>query len=97
MNEPMHWRVESEAAGTRLDSCLSRLTGLSRAHVQKLIANGCASRNRRVCKPSDKVQEGDLIALTIPQVQELAVEPQNIPLDIRYEDGDCLLYTSRCV
>lgn len=91
MNEPMHWRVESEAAGTRLDSCLSRLTGLSRAHVQKLIANGCASRNRRVCKPSDKVQEGDLIALTIPQVQELAVEPQNIPLDIRYEDGDVIV------
>ena len=37
------------------------------------------------------IRDRDLIALTIPQAQELAVEPQNIPLDIRYEDGDVIV------
>ena len=75
-------------ASDRLDRWLSEnLTDLSRSRVQKLIENGNVSLNSQVCNSKKaKIVSGDRIEVTIPEPEKLDLTPENIPLDILYED-----------
>lgn len=60
---------------------------MSRARLQKLIEEGCVQVNGQVCTAKRmKLQAGDSLWLTIPSAHTLALQPENIPLDILYED-----------
>lgn len=77
----------------RLDLWLSRqLSDLSRSRIQKLITQGMVSLNGRVC--TDKktmVNTGDRLLLKLPAPQPLNLEPEDIPLDILYEDNSLII------
>jgi len=76
----------------RLDSLLaSKIPNLSRTRIQELLRDKNILVNDKVVKPSYKVQKNDLIAVTIPQLKPLAMIPEDIPLDIIYEDQDVLV------
>ena len=76
----------------RLDSLLaSKIPNLSRTRIQELLRDKNILVNDKVVKPSYKVQKNDLIAVTIPQLKPLAMTPEDIPLDIIYEDQDVLV------
>ena len=45
----------------------------------------------KALKKNDRLAEGDCLAVTLPEVQETSIEPENIPLDIVYEDGDVIV------
>jgi 23S rRNA pseudouridine1911/1915/1917 synthase len=82
-----------EHGGERLDAYLAaRLEDLSRARVQQLLKAGEVQVNSRVEKPGYRVEEGDLITVHLPPpVEPVHVQPENIPLDIVYQDADLLV------
>ncbi|HEX3033170.1 MAG TPA: RluA family pseudouridine synthase [Bacillota bacterium] len=88
----LEYTVDHANDRTRLDVFLTAENPqLTRSHVQKLIAERHGLVNGQAAKSSTKLQEGDIVTLTLPPVVELAVEGQNIPLDILYEDSDVIV------
>lgn len=86
-------QVEEEDAGERLDAFLAeQLVDLSRSRVQKLIVQQQVILNGEVClSKKELVQVGDRIHLTIPNAEPLNLQPEEIPLDILYEDAELLI------
>lgn len=78
---------------SRLDSWISsRILGISRARVQSSIRCGLVAVNDRIIdKVSYPVRAGDKIKCTISELQPLRAEPEDIPLDIKYEDDHLLV------
>ncbi|WIV10792.1 RluA family pseudouridine synthase [Proteiniborus sp. MB09-C3] len=73
----------------RLDIYLSQeLNDVSRSYIQKLIKEGLVKVNDKVVKAKCIVSEGDYIQVHLPEPKKLEIEPENIPIDIVYEDGD---------
>lgn len=73
----------------RLDLFLSEeLEGISRSGIQKLIKNGNVTVNDRLKKSSYVLKVGDEVLISIPEEQPIKILPENIPLNILYEDGD---------
>ena len=76
----------------RLDKYISNKTDeISRVMIQKLIDKGEILVNGKSQKASYKVQNGDKISINIPEVKEVGLKSQDIPLDIIYEDNDILV------
>lgn len=84
--------VPAEQAGARLDKVVAELLPeLSRSAVQRLIEDGNVIVNGSTVRKSGKVKENDEISVFVPDPVELAAAPQEIPLDIVYEDADLLV------
>jgi len=81
-----------DAGGLRLDAFLaSRLDGLSRSRIQTLIREQYIQVNGKPAKPRDAVKPGDHISIVLPEAVPLDAAPQDIPLDILFEDDDLLV------
>lgn len=84
--------VTQECNGLRLDSFLAQeIDELTRSHGAKLIEEGCVTASGIALNKKYKVQAGETIEVFIPDAQPLAVEAEQIPLDIVYEDADLLV------
>ena len=83
--------VEQGQQGKRLDAYLcEKIPDVSRSRIKNLIEQGFAKVDGAPCKPAGKTGVGQLVELTIPEVEPTEVEPQDIPLDILYEDADLI-------
>jgi len=72
---------------TRLDAYLAgNIEGWSRSRLQRLIDDGDVLVNEREVKPSYKLRDGDLIEVELTELPATQFEPENIPLDIVFED-----------
>lgn len=82
----------------RLDTFLSRAyPDLSRSYIKKLVEQGFVYVNgEEVRKPSKKVKRGDRVILNVPEPEPLEVKPENIPIDIIYEDEDIAVVFKPC-
>ena len=81
-----------DTPGERLDAYLARtVEGLTRSAAQRLIEEGCVQRNGKPAKKNDKLNMGDTVDVTIPEVKETEIVPTDIPLDIVYEDDDVIV------
>ncbi len=90
--EKLHFEAAPEYAGKRLDVFLQeKAAGLTRSYLQKLIRDGLVLVNGKKGKAGGKVRDGDVIELTVPEAADLEVCPENIPLDILYEDRDIII------
>lgn len=86
------WVVEKESDNIRIDRFISEhMDDISRSYIQKLIKDGLVTVNLKPVKANYKVKEGERVEISLPEPVSLDVEPQNIPLDILYEDNDVLL------
>lgn len=84
--------VDENDENKRLDSFLSEITpDLSRSKIQSLIKNGGVKLNDEAKKPSYQLKENDKIEFELPQDEDIKIEPQNIPLEIIYEDENMLV------
>ena len=84
--------IVQEGAGTRIDRFLSgEDTGLSRSALQGLMAQGHVLCNGRPVPKSQKLKAGDTLLVEIPDAKPIEAVPQNIPLDIVYEDEHLLV------
>lgn len=88
----MEWQVNAAGAGMRIDHYLSlTLKDYSRSQVQKWIAGGDALVQGQRIKNNYKLALGDSIELILPGQKDLQLEPEDIPLDIAYEDADVIV------
>ena len=91
-NEPIRILVDEEYAGQRLDKILSVvLSEYSRSFVQNIISDGLVLHSGKTVNKSFKPKSGDIIEFTVPEPREISLEPEDIPLDIVYEDNDLLV------
>jgi len=81
--------------GIRLDVGVTDVLGKSRSFVQGLITQECIKVNGIPKKANYKVRPGDKIEVEIPTLRESTAEPENIPLEILYEDEDVLVVNKR--
>lgn len=75
----------------RLDKFLTEELDYSRTLITKMIQDECILVNNEAVKASSKVKMGDEITIVREYVEEIDIEPENIPLDIVYEDKDVIL------
>jgi len=90
--EEIIFDVQEEDKNLRIDKYLAnQLSEQSRSYIQKLIREEQVVVNGKTVKANYKVQPSDHLTLTIPQLQEPDILPEDIPLDILYEDEDVLV------
>ena len=92
VNDRTEFVVTDEYEGLRIDKLISELMdSFSRSYIKKLIDDDKVKCNGKDIKASYIVSEGDRIELEIPPLQVPEIVPQDIPLDILYEDDDVLV------
>lgn len=90
--EEFHYQITEEYEGERIDKCMSMLMDfLSRSYIQKLVKEGQVLVNDRPVKSSYQVQTDDEVCFLLPDSYEPEILPEDIPLDILYEDQDLLV------
>ena len=72
----------------RVDTFISLNSNITRSHVKKLCENGCVFVNGVLVKSNKMLKENDLVEFIIPEVETCRLQPQNIDLDIIYQDND---------
>lgn len=82
--------ITLESAG-RIDKLLPPLLGITRSQLQQWLKEDLIKVNQVVVKANYKGRVGDVVQVVPPRIQELALEPENIPLTIVYEDTDVLV------
>ncbi len=81
-----------DRSGERVDAALARLSPeLSRSAAQRLLSEGRVLRGGIALKKSDAVAAGDKLQLELPEAVPVSITAQDIPLDVRYEDGDLIV------
>lgn len=83
--------AEAEKAGTRADVFLAAKLGVSRSNMQKLLEDGRIKRGEKIIKANYKVRAGEMFVVDIPEPEPIEAVPENIPLDIIYEDDDVVV------
>ena len=90
--EPILLRASEESKNQRLDAFLaSSLDGLTRSQATRLIESGEVAVNGRAVSKSYKLAGGEDIAVTLPEPEPVEAVPQDIPLDVVYEDTDVIV------
>ena len=88
----MNITLIAQENGVRADQFLSQsLDNLTRSAAQKLLEAGHVLRGGKALKKNDKLKEGDEITVLIPAPTEVEILPQDIPLDVVYEDEDVIV------
>ena len=90
--ETVRLQAEIGDQGIRIDRYLAqRMPAQSRSYLQKLIRDGLVTVDGKPVKANYKVQHSDILTVSIPEPREPEILPEDIPLDILYEDADVLV------
>lgn len=81
--------------GQRIDTVIAEREKISRSAGAKLVESGAVLVNTKVVAKNYKIRENDIIEIFHPEVAECEVEPQNIPIDIVYEDNDIIVVNKK--
>ena len=88
----MHYEFTCKTGGERTDKFLAlQDTGITRSAAAALIEQGCCLVNGKIAAKNQKLKTGDTVTLEVPEAQPADILPENIPLDIVYEDSDLLV------
>jgi len=91
-HEPLTLRVGASIKERRIDKYLhGRFSNFSRVMIQKQISAGSVKVNGDIVKPSFKLTPGDQIIVTLPQLPQKEILPEDIPLNIIFEDDDIIV------
>ena len=84
--------INAEESGERIDALLARnLPDFSRSQLQKLLEQGMVSIKGKTLKKNYRCSAGDEICIALPEIQDVPLLAQDIPLDIVYEDTDLVV------
>ncbi len=90
--DKFRFEITEELEEERIDKCLAALIdSLSRSFIQKMIKDEAVRVNGLPVKGSCRVKAGDLVEFDLPKARVPDIEPENIPLDILYEDEDVIV------
>lgn len=83
--------IIAETAEARLDKFISENSDISRSYAAKLAEDGCVTINGKPEQKKTKVSKGDEVIISLPEPQEIEAKPENIPIDIVYEDDSVIV------
>ena len=89
--EPLILQTASEDAGKRLDAWLAEQTELTRSAVQKLMEEGRVTAAGKPLAKNTRLTGGETVSVKLPEPEAVDIVPQNIPLDVVYEDEDVIV------
>jgi 23S rRNA pseudouridine1911/1915/1917 synthase len=78
-------------AGLRVDVVLARVTGQSRTQIQRWLDQECITLDGAPVGPRDKLHVGQILSIQPPDIQTMSLEPENIPLDVVFEDKSLIV------
>ncbi len=87
----LSFSAQDEDRGTRIDKFLSDRSGESRSFVAKLIDSGAVTVNGKTVSKNSKLSTGDEVEIAMPEPEVCEALPEDIPLDIIYEDSDIIV------
>ncbi len=87
----MIYTVKDGDAGKRLDAYLAEYADVSRSAAAKLIEGGSVTVNGKTVEKKYQLKSKDEVDLTVPEAEEYEAAPENIPLDVIYEDSDIIV------
>ncbi len=88
--------VSGEWSGKRLDVAVSELAEITRSAAARLIEDGFATVNEKTAAKNYRLREGDLLEIALPEPETDEAVPQNIPIDVVYEDDDIIVVNKPC-
>jgi len=91
LNETLEFVCDEASAGTRLDVFLSEQADVTRSAAQKLIESGDVTVSGKTASKNYKLKKGDEIVFMLPEPVDLEAVPENIPLDIVFEDSELII------
>lgn len=92
MTEEITLQAAPEQSGQRIDSFLAeQIEGMTRSAAQNLLAEHAVRIAGQPVKKNYKLQGGEIISVLLPELREVDLTPENIPLDIIYEDADIIV------
>lgn len=83
--------IIADTAESRLDKFISENSDISRSYAAKLAEDGCVTINGKPAQKKTKVGKGDEIVILLPEPQEIEAKPEDIPIDIVYEDDSVIV------
>ena len=90
--EDFEIKVLEEFVGVRIDKFLAKeLTEFSRTMIQSLISDGHVCVNGKKAKASYKLENDDIISVHVPEPEDTSIQPEDIPLEVVYEDSDVIV------
>ena len=89
--EPILLTVSEEWVGKRLDVAISELCEVTRSAAARLIEDGAVTVNGRAATKNSRLRRGESVAVLLPEPEPCEAIPQNIPLDVVYEDEDLIV------
>lgn len=90
--DELFFTADEALAGIRIDKALSSVfEDFTRSHIQSVLSDGAVKVNGKTVGKSCKLSPGDEVVFTVPEPTILSAEPEDIPLDIVYEDSDLLV------
>jgi len=97
MDQILELIIDGQSNGMRIDAYLGANTEFSRSRVAALMQDGVVLVDGKVqFKPSFKVSAGQMITIRVPQVKNVDIAAQNIPIDILYQDSDVVIVNKPC-
>ncbi len=90
-DEYAEFLCDETSAGIRLDVFLSEQTDVTRSAAQKLIENGDVTVSGKAVAKNYKLRKGDTVVFVLPEPVDLEAVPEDIPLDIVFEDSDVII------
>lgn len=92
MENIKEFTASPEDEGLRLDVYLaSKFPDYTRSGIKNLIEDSRVTLNGKIAKAGQKIKNNDIVAVKLPERKGIGVKPENIPLDILYEDGDVIV------
>jgi 23S rRNA pseudouridine1911/1915/1917 synthase len=93
LTESFVFVIEESEHGTRIDRYLASCPTLtcSRSYLKQLITDGHVLIGTKPCRPSYKVRAGETVTVSIPPPRSLSLTPEDIPLDVLYEDSHLIV------
>ncbi len=89
--------IPNDIEPVRLDLFLREHTDFSRSRAAGLIREGKVHVNERMAsKPSELVLPGDILTVEVAEAEDVGIVPQNLPIDILYQDGDIAVMNKAC-
>lgn len=94
--EPILFTVPADWAGKRLDLAVSEIADLTRSAAARLIEEGSVLVDRKALAKNAKLRGGETVEISLPEPEPSEAQPQEIPLDVVYEDADIIVVNKPC-
>ncbi len=88
MEKKIYQITENKYVGERVDVFLSKQLDLTRSNIKKICDEGLLLINNKISKSNKTLKLGDSIIFNLPEMKNMDIEPENIPIDIIYQDSD---------